>query len=172
MDPPSPRGLGRGKRDGLGRWTKSGLGWIGVHGSFEARAATCRKTATRTNCRQPETLLPVHGGYRHLKSFQIAQLAFDVYVHRLCSEIGSMLASLGGLDALVFTAGVGENSPQVRASVGKTFAFLGMRLDEAKNAQSPPDTDIATPDSAVRVLVVHTQEEWEIAQECYRVTNK
>src|SRR5580700_468313 len=98
-----------------------------------------------------------------------AQLAFDVYVHRLRSEIGAMLASLGGLDALVFTAGVGENSPQVRAQAVEAFAFLGINLDPAKNAQSPPDTDIAASNSAVRVLVVHTQEEWEIARECFRV---
>jgi len=98
-----------------------------------------------------------------------AQLAFDVYVHRLRSEIGAMLASLGGLDALVFTAGVGENSPQLRAQAVEAFAFLGIRLDAAKNAQSPPDTDMATPDSTVRVLVVHTQEEWEIARESFRV---
>ena len=68
-----------------------------------------------------------------------AQLAFDVYVHRLRSEIGAMLASLGGLDALVFTAGVGENSPQVRAQAVEAFAFLGVKLDAAKNAQSPTD---------------------------------
>jgi len=98
-----------------------------------------------------------------------AQLAFDIYVHRLRSEIGAMLASLGGLDALVFTAGVGENSPQVRAQAVEAFAFLGVRLDEAKNAQSPPDADIAAPDSAVRALVVHTEEEWEIARESFRV---
>jgi acetate kinase len=100
-----------------------------------------------------------------------AQLAFDVYVHRLRSETGAMLASLGGLDALVFTAGVGENSPQVRAQAVEAFAFLGVKLDPAKNAQSPPDTDIAAPDSTVRVLVVHTEEEWEIARESYRVAS-
>jgi acetate kinase len=98
-----------------------------------------------------------------------AQLAFDVYVHRLRAEIGAMLASLGGLDVLVFTAGVGENSPQVRAQAVEAFAFMGVKLDAAKNAQSPPDADIAAPDSAVRVLVVHTQEEWEIARESFRV---
>jgi len=98
-----------------------------------------------------------------------AQLALDVYVHRLRSEIGAMLATLGGLDALVFTAGVGENSPQVRAQAVAAFAFLGARLDAGKNAQSPPDADIAVADSAVRVLVVHTQEEWEIARESFRV---
>lgn len=101
-----------------------------------------------------------------------AQLAFDVYAHRLCAEIGAMLANLGGLDALVFTAGVGENSPQVRARVAERFAFLGVKLDGAKNARSPADTDIAAPDSAARVLVVHTQEEWEIARESYRVAGR
>lgn len=100
-----------------------------------------------------------------------AQLAFDVYVHRLRSEIGSMLASLGGLDVLVFTAGVGENSPRVRAEAVEAFAFLGIRLDSAKNAQSPPDAEISAPDSAVRVLVVHTLEDWEIARESYRVAS-
>ena len=100
-----------------------------------------------------------------------AQLAFDIYVHRLCSEIGSMTASLGGLDALVFAAGVGENSPEVRAKAADRFAFLGVKLDAAKNAQSPADTDIAARDSAVRVLVVHTQEEWEIARESFRVVS-
>jgi acetate kinase len=98
-----------------------------------------------------------------------AQLAFDIYAHRLRSEIGAMLASLGGLDVLVFTAGVGENSPQVRASAVEAFAFLGIQLDAARNAQSPTDADIAAPESTVRVLVVHTQEEWEIARESFRV---
>ena len=98
-----------------------------------------------------------------------AQLAFDVYVHRLCAEIGAMLASLGGLDVLVFTAGVGENSPEVRARVSEAFAFLGLKLDSALNSQSPVDEDIAAADSAVRILAVKTQEEWEIAKESYRV---
>jgi len=102
---------------------------------------------------------------------QRAQLAFDVYAHRLCAEIGSMMASLGGLDALVFTAGIGENCPPLRARVGEAFAFLGMRLDEAKNGGSPVDAEISMPDSAVRVLVVKTQEELEIARESYRVLN-
>ncbi len=98
-----------------------------------------------------------------------AQLAFDVYVHRLCAEIGAMLASLGGLDVLVFTAGVGENSPEVRARAAEAFAFLGLKLDAARNSNSPVDQDIAAADSAVRILVVKTQEEWEIARECYRI---
>jgi acetate kinase len=98
-----------------------------------------------------------------------AQLAFDVYVHSLRSHIGSMLASLGGLDVLVFTAGVGENAPAVRAAACAGFEFLGLKLDLDKNKQRLLDVDIAAPDSAVRVLVIHTQEDWEIACECWHL---
>jgi acetate kinase len=100
---------------------------------------------------------------------QQAQLAFDVYVHSLRSHIGSMLASLGGLDALVFTAGVGENAPAVRAAACAGFEFLGLKLDLDKNNQKLMDVDIATYDSLVRVLVIHTQEDWEIARECWHL---
>jgi acetate kinase len=100
---------------------------------------------------------------------QQAQLAFDVYVHSLRSHIGSMLASLGGLDALVFTAGVGENAPIVRAAACEGFEFLRLKLDLDKNNQRLLDVDIAAPDSAVRVLVIHTQEDWEIARECWHL---
>lgn len=98
-----------------------------------------------------------------------AKLAFDVYVHRLRAAIGAMLASLGGVDALVFTAGVGENSPAVRETACEGFGFLGLRLDLAKNNQSPVDADIATTDSTVRVVVVHTQEDWAIAQDAWQL---
>src|SRR5712691_4629131 len=96
-----------------------------------------------------------------------ATLALDIYVHRLRSGIGAMVAVLGGVDALVFTAGVGENSPEVRAVVCDTFAFLGLRLDPEKNEQSPLDEDISAPDATVRVLVTHAQEDWMIARECW-----
>ncbi|PZO35337.1 MAG: acetate kinase [Pseudanabaena frigida] len=100
---------------------------------------------------------------------QQAQLAFDVYVHSLRSHIGSMLASLGGLDALVFTAGVGENAPSVREAACAGFEFLGLKLDLVENDRRLMDVDIATPDSLVRVLVIHTQEDWEIARECWHL---
>jgi len=103
-----------------------------------------------------------HGNHR-------ARLAFDVFIHRLRALIGAMLASLGGLDALVFSAGIGENSPEVRAAACDSFGFLGLRLDAAKNAGSPADSDIATADSAVRVLVLRAQEDWAIACECRRL---
>ena len=100
---------------------------------------------------------------------QRAKLAFDMYVYRLRFYIGAMLAVLGGLDALVFAAGVGENAAGVRSTTCEAFGFLGLKLDEQKNARSPADTDIATEDSAVRVLIVHTQEDWEIAKECWKL---
>ena len=101
-----------------------------------------------------------------------AKLAFAMYIHRLRSYIGAMLASLGGLDALVFTAGVGENSSAVRAAACEAFSFLGLKLDLEKNQQTPIDQDIAMSDSAVRVLVIHTQEDWAIAQECWSLHGK
>ncbi|MGG6296264.1 acetate/propionate family kinase [Leptolyngbya sp. AN02str] len=96
-----------------------------------------------------------------------AQLALEVYIHSLRRHMGAMLPSLGGVDAVVFTAGVGEHSANVRAKACEAFEFLGMAIDPDKNARSPRDTDIATQDSRVRVLVIHTQEDWAIAQECW-----
>jgi acetate kinase len=98
-----------------------------------------------------------------------ARLAFDVYAHRLCLGIGAMLASLGGVEALVFTAGVGENCAPLRERVAKQFEFLGLGIDREKNNTSPVDEDIATPESKVRVLVIRAEEDWEIARECHRV---
>lgn len=100
-----------------------------------------------------------------------AKLALAIYIHRLRSCIGSMIASLGGLDALVFAGGIGENDASVRAAACEAFAFLGLQLDTQKNAQSPSDQDISAADSAVRALIVHTQEDWSIAQECWRIAN-
>jgi len=96
-----------------------------------------------------------------------AKLAFDIYVHRLQAGIGAMVAVLGGIDALVFTAGVGENSAEVRDAACKQLGFLGLRLDAAANTQCSTDRDIASSDSAVRVLVIRAQEDWAIARECW-----
>jgi len=100
---------------------------------------------------------------------QRAQLAWDMYVHRLRSGIGAMLASLAGLDVLVFTAGVGEKSAEIRQAACEPWGFLGLKIDVEKNQQQPVDIDIATFDSMVRVLVVETQEDWAIAQQCYKL---
>jgi len=98
-----------------------------------------------------------------------AQLALNMFVHSLRKHIGAMLASLGGLDALVFTGGIGENSTAIRAAACEVFGFLGLKLDLQKNNASPADTDIAAEDSAMRVFVVHTEEDWAIAQECWKL---
>lgn len=103
---------------------------------------------------------------------QRARLAFDAFVHRLCSQIGAMVASLGRLDALVFTAGVGENSAQVRAAACDRLGFLGIKLNRERNLQSPRDQDIAAAGSQTRVLVIHTEEDWEIARECFRLIHE
>ena len=101
-----------------------------------------------------------------------AILAFDMYIHRLRANIGSMLASLGGLDALVFTAGVGERAIKVREAACRGWDFLGLKLDSQKNAASPVNCDIATTDSDVRILVVKTEEDWAIACECWQLQKK
>jgi acetate kinase len=98
-----------------------------------------------------------------------AKLAFDIFVHRLQAGIGSMAAALGGLDALVFTAGIGENSQEVRQAACANFAFLGLQLDPAKNSSPHPDRDISVPSSSVRVLVVQAQEDWAIARETWKL---
>jgi len=99
-----------------------------------------------------------------------AQLAFDVYVHRLVRELGAMLAVLGGVDSIIFTGGVGENSARLRHRVCSQLGFLSLKLDTVKNARPSPDEDIAASNSRVRVLVIRAQEEWEIARECHRIS--
>jgi acetate kinase len=102
---------------------------------------------------------------------QRAGLAFEMFVHHLQSTIGAMIAVLGGIDALIFTAGIGENSPEVRGAACANFEFLGLKLDGAKNAQSPADQEISFSDSALRVLVIRAQEDWAIACDCWRLAS-
>src|SRR2546430_159892 len=98
-----------------------------------------------------------------------AKLAFDIYVHRLQAGIGAMVAVLGGIDALIFSGGVGENSAEVREAACKQLAFLGLKLDDATNRHGTSDRDVAAPDSRVRVLIIRAQEDWAIAKERWRV---
>jgi len=101
-----------------------------------------------------------------------ARLAFDMFVHHLRRGIGSMVAGLGGLDALIFTAGIGEHSAEVRSAVCANLGFLGLELDAEKNAASASDQDISCPQSAVRVFVIAAQEEWAIAREGAKLLTK
>lgn len=92
-----------------------------------------------------------------------AAIAFDVYVHHLRAGVAGMVAALGGLDALVFTGGVGQGSPAVRASACAGLTFLGVALDRDANAAEGPDRRISPRRSAVSVLVVEAREDLEIA---------
>lgn len=94
-----------------------------------------------------------------------ARLAFAVYIHRLRAGIAAMAASLGGLDALVFTGRVGERAGPVRAAAASGLGFLGVAIDEEVNAGADPDAEIGTTGASVRTLVIGAREDLEIAGE-------
>jgi acetate kinase len=101
-----------------------------------------------------------------------AQLAIDMFVHRVVSAVGGMVGVLGGIDALVFTAGIGENSSLIRERVAQRLTYLGLRLDRDANAAVAPDADIAAADATVRVLVVAAREDLAILAEVVRVLGR
>lgn len=98
-----------------------------------------------------------------------AKLAFAIFVHRLQAGIGAMAAALGGIDVLVFTAGIGENSVETREATCGNLAFLGVKLDRAKNAACKPDQDISAANSQAKTLVIEAQEDWAIACESWKL---
>jgi acetate kinase len=98
-----------------------------------------------------------------------AQLALQLYANRVRASIGAMAVGLGGVDALVFTAGVGENSANLRSVVADGLRCLGLCLDAERNTEVRPDGDIATSDSPGRILVIGTREEVMIARETRRL---
>jgi acetate kinase len=96
-------------------------------------------------------------------------LALAVFVHRLAAAIAAMTTALGGLDALVFTAGIGEGSATVRERVCERLGFLGVALDVARNRSARPDTRIDAAGTAVAVHVIHTREELVAARAARRL---
>ena len=90
--------------------------------------------------------------------------ALAVHDHRLAGAVGAMAASLGGLDALVFTGGAGEGSARLRAEAAHRLAFLGVAVDPGRNTGVKPDAEISAPDAPVRTLVVGAREEIVIAR--------
>lgn len=94
-----------------------------------------------------------------------AQLALDVYHKRVKKYIGSYAAEMGGLDAVVFTAGLGENSPESRAAICEGLDFLGLKIDPNKNGVRGKETIVSTDDSTTKVILVPTNEELMIARE-------
>lgn len=104
---------------------------------------------------------------------EFAQLALDIYVYRIAKYIGAYAAAMNGVDAIVFTAGVGENSPYVREKVCEYLGFLGIKIDRQLNNVKGVERIISTPDSKVAVLIVPTNEELIIARDTrYIVENK
>ena len=101
-----------------------------------------------------------------------AKLAIELYAYRIKKFIGSYAAVLNGIDAIIFTAGVGENDLEMRAAVCKELNYLGIELDEAKNKGYKQElTDISRADSKVKILVIPTNEEYEIASQCFNLLN-
>ena len=98
-----------------------------------------------------------------------ARLAVDLFVHRLVATIGGMIPGLGGLDALIFTGGIGEHSAVVRARAAARLSYLGLALDVAANDAAAGDGALSTPDSLVRVLVISAREDLSVLAEVKRV---
>jgi acetate kinase len=98
-----------------------------------------------------------------------ASLAVDVYAHRVRQAIGALAVTLGGVDALVFTAGVGENSPEVRAAICRGLPCLGLELDPEANASCSPDADVARRGTPARILVLAAREDLAMLSEVVRV---
>ena len=88
----------------------------------------------------------------------------------LNAQIGSMIASLKGMDVLIFTAGIGENAPLLRKRVCENFSFLGIELDDSQNEKGKPI--LSTDQSKIKVLLIHTNESLEIARQCWQILHK
>jgi acetate kinase len=98
-----------------------------------------------------------------------ARLALGIYTHRVRQAIGALAVTMGGVDALVFTAGVGEHAREVRASICAGLECLGLELDAQVNASCMPDSDVAHPDSRGRILVIATKEDVTMLREVIQV---
>lgn len=96
-----------------------------------------------------------------------AEEALNLFIYRIVRECGSLIAALGGLDAVVFTGGIGENSARVRAGIARGLSWAGVAVDAAANASGA--TILSPPDQAVSVAVLSADEEWEIARGCLSV---
>ena len=101
------------------------------------------------------------------------KIAFDMYCHRIKKYIGSYMAVLGGADAIVFTAGCGEHTPELREAVTEGLEFMGVKVDKDKNWNAPRGKEvmISTDDSLVKVFVIPTDEEMVIAEETLKTIN-
>ena len=103
-----------------------------------------------------------------------AKLAQDILEYQISKFVGSYLVTLGGCDAIVFTAGIGENQPRHRSAVGKALGFMGVKLDEKLNEEMihGKEGKISTPDSSIEVYVIPTNEELVIARDTKALVEK
>ena len=107
---------------------------------------------------------------KYLAGDEKAKTAMEVYVHTIIRFIGSYIAVLGGVDAIIFTAGIGENSPQLRKMLCERLSYLGIKLVDEANNKRGEEIEISTPDSKVKVFVIPTNEELVIAQDTVELT--
>ena len=102
-----------------------------------------------------------------------SKIALEAYCYRLRKYIAAYAAALGGVDSLVFTAGVGENSPDVRSLSCDKLEFIGIELDKTRNNQAiGKEMDISSDDATVRTLVIPTNEELVIARDTKRIVSE
>lgn len=101
-----------------------------------------------------------------------AELALEMFTYQAAKLIGSYAAAMGGVDAIVFTAGIGENNSLIRKNIAKNLSFLNIELDQKKNAMRGQETEISKPGSAVRMFVIPTNEELMIALETEKLVSK
>ena len=98
-----------------------------------------------------------------------AELALQIFSYQVKKFIGAYACAMGGLDAVVFTAGIGENNPDIRQRVCTNMEFLGIKIDPEKNRSKGIEIDISTDDAKVRTLIIPTNEELAIAKETIRL---
>jgi acetate kinase len=158
--------------DGLVMATRSGsvdpglLLWVQRHGDLgadEAERALDRDAGLLGLSRRSGDMREVIAGAE--EGDERCALAIEVYLHRLAASVAAMAASMSGLDGLVFTGGVGENSALVRGAAGARLAFLGAAIDDERNRQGEEDRLISPADAAVQVLVLAAREDLEIVRE-------
>lgn len=101
-----------------------------------------------------------------------AKLAIDIFVNRVVKYIGQYVAEMGGIDAIVFTAGIGENSVPLRKMIIDKLGYFGIKLDEKQNEKRGSEIEISTSDSAVKALMIPTNEELMIARDVETLKNK
>jgi len=100
---------------------------------------------------------------------KLARLAYDMYEYRIRKYIGAYVAAMDGVDVIVFTAGIGENTPSLRTALCANLSYLGIAIDEEMNKIRGRDVEISTPDSRVKVFVIPTDEELVIARDTARL---